>query len=42
MDEGKIPEGVLKLIEDEKIKKTEKEWTIIWSLITVLRSIDIN
>ncbi|XP_045107696.1 REPTOR-binding partner-like isoform X2 [Portunus trituberculatus] len=25
LDEGKVPEGVLKLIEDEKVKKNEKE-----------------
>lgn len=25
IDEGKIPEGVLKLIEDEKVRKNEKE-----------------
>jgi len=23
LDEGKVPEGVIKLIEDEKVKKTE-------------------
>lgn len=25
LDEGKVPEGVLKLIEDEKVKKNETE-----------------
>ena len=25
LDEGKVPEGVLKLIEDEKVKKNEQE-----------------